>query len=213
MVTRLVFLVLAALLALPLAPTASPVEAKKRPRTVTRTFDNAAVIALPNASASPAAAALHPSAIAVRGLRGTIRDVNVRLNDLTHTFPSDVQVLLVGPDGQTAIVMAVVGGAADVSGVSLRLDDEATAALPETTLQTGTFRPTNVSGNAIALKPPAPAPSQDGNAALSVFDRTGPNGTWHLFVQDDAAVTDPGQFAGGWDLKITVKGKKEKKRR
>ena len=44
-------------------------------------------------------------------MKGKIRDVNLRLNDLQHTFPDDVHVLLVGPGGQTAI--DGVGGRAD----------------------------------------------------------------------------------------------------
>ena len=40
---------------------------------------------------------------------------------------------------------------------------------------------------------------------LSTFDRTRPNGTWSLYVVDDEANPDGGQFAGGWTLEIKAK--------
>jgi subtilisin-like proprotein convertase family protein len=210
--TRVVLVVLAALMALPLAPTVSPVGAKQRVRTVTRTFGNATAIALPIAPTPPVSAGLYPSTIQVSRLKGRIRDVNVRLNGLEHTYPEDIQVLLVGPDGQTAIVMADVGKEFDVSGLTLRLDDEAETSLPfNTQLRSGTFRPTNRLGNPIAFN--APAPATGANAALSAFDGGDPNGTWRLFVQDAAAAFDDGSFAGGWELELTVRGKVKKKKR
>jgi subtilisin-like proprotein convertase family protein len=208
---RIALLVLTALLALPIGEIASPVEAKKRPRSITRTFANSTPITLPIAANSPVSASLYPSTIAVSGLKGTIRDVNLRLNDFTHTFPADVQLLLVGPNGQTAVVLADVGSSIDVDGVTLRLDDEAMEPLPDSLpLQSGAFRPTNLSGSGTVFN--APAPSTNGNAALSVFDSISPNGTWRLFVQDAAAGVDPGAFAGGWELEIRTKAKGKKKR-
>lgn len=204
-------IVVAALLALPIAETASPVEAKRRAKTVTRTFRNATAIELPIAPTPPVSASLYPAPIQVSGLKGTIRDVNVRLNALEHTYPEDIQALLVGPDGQTAIVMADVGKEFDVSGVTLTLDDEAETSLPfNAQLQSGSFRPTNRLGSPIPFN--APAPAAGGGAALSAFDGSDPNGTWRLFVQDAAAAFDDGSFAGGWEIELTVKGKKKRRR-
>jgi hypothetical protein len=211
--TRLVLVVLAALLALPLAPAASPVDAKKRPRIVTKTFTNSGLLSLPTFEDDDPVEAVdaYPAAIRVAGLRGPVRDVNVRLNDFSHTHPDDVQVLLVGPDGQTAVVMANVGHYEDVDGVTLRLDDEATAPLPDfAKLQSGAFRPTSRLGGAIAFKPPAP--QAGANTALSVFDGASPNGTWRLFVQDATPRFDAGEFVDGWSLEITAKAKAKKKR-
>ena len=204
-------IVLTALLALPIAETASPVEAKRRAKTATRTFRHATAIELPIAPTPPVSASLYPAPIQVSGLKGKVRDVNLRLKSLEHTFPEDIQALLVGPDGQTAIVMADVGKEFDVSGVTLMLDDEAQASLPFTTqLRSGRFRPTNRLGNPIAFN--APAPAAGASAALSVFDGANPNGTWRLFVQDAAAAFDDGSFAGGWEIEITVKAKKTRRR-
>ncbi len=55
-------------------------------------------------------AATYPSNIAVAGLGGTITKVTVRLNCICHTFPDDIDILLVGPGGQDAIIMSDVGG-------------------------------------------------------------------------------------------------------
>ncbi len=144
--------------------------------------------------------------------QGTIRDVNVRLRRLSHPIPDDVQVLLVGPRGQTAILMANVGAVVDVSDVTLRLDDEAAAPLPvDAKLQSGDFRPTNDDG-VIAFNAPAPQ-GTSANESLSVFDGSNPNGTWRLFVQDEYGPEDPGSFSDGWALEITTQVKATKKKR
>jgi hypothetical protein len=65
MLTRILLILFATLLALPLAAAdiVSPVEAKKRPRTVTRTFRNISPIIFPFADAHPASAENYPSPI------------------------------------------------------------------------------------------------------------------------------------------------------
>ena len=105
---------------------------------------------------------------------------------MSHTFPGDIDVLLVGPGGQNAIIMSDVGGGADVTGVTLTLDDAAASQPAGSPLVTGTFKPTNV-GTSDAWPAPAPAPS--GGSPLSVFNGTSPNGTWSLYVVDDAGRT------------------------
>lgn len=211
--TPLVLVVLAALLALPLAHIASPVEAKKRSRIVTETFRNPGPMNLPLATANvPVSATRYPSPIEVRGLQGPIRDVNVTLHDIFHTSSYDMDIVLVGPDGQTAIVMSDIGDAADPSGVTLRLDDEAAAPIPDSALVSGVFRPTNDNDEIVAFNAPAP-PLTSANAALSVFDGEDPNGVWRLFVQDRYGKFDPGIIAGGWSLEIEAKAKSRKNRR
>ncbi len=153
---RIAVVALTTLLALPLAQLASPVEARQRPRTVTRTFsDPLPIEQIAMVATSPVSASPYPAAIFVDGLKGKIRDVNVRLTDLAYTHSADLEALLVGPGGQTAILMADVGADPDVEGVTLRLADKA-APLPTSALQRGTFRPTNASGAAITFNAPAP---------------------------------------------------------
>ena len=116
-----------------------------------------------------------------------------------HTYPDDIDVLLVGPGGQNAILMSDAGGGITVNDLSLTLDDAAATELAdEAPLGSGTFRPTNwVAGDTF----PAPAPSPSGNVNLSVFNGTDPTGTWSLYVLDDAE-QDQGTVANGWTLFI-----------
>src|SRR5207248_2431955 len=79
----------------------------------------------------------------------------------------------------------------------------------------GTFRPTNDSGSDGAVdvfRSPAPAPALTdepapvGTATFATkFNGLTPaqaNGTWALYVQDDAG-GDGGSISGGWSLNIT----------
>jgi len=178
-------------------PTVTPTPGATPPPTPcgTTTFSNTAGINIPDSGT----AAPYPSNITV-ALGGTITKVTVRLNNLSHSFPSDIDVLLVGPGGQNAIIMSDVGGGDDVSGITLALDDAAANSLPTALLTTGTFKPTNAGAGDTF---PAPAPAPGGGSALSIFNGTSPNGTWSLYVVDDAAA-DLGNIAGGWDLIIST---------
>ena len=99
----------------------------------------------------------YPSTINVTGFGTNVTDIDVRLNGITHTEPDDLDLLLVGPTGQTARIMSDVGGTTDVTGVNLTLDDQAPASIDNTAaLVSGTFRPTN-SGAGDAFAAPAPA--------------------------------------------------------
>ena len=210
---RIGLVVLASLPAMPAAQTAPPVEAKKRPRTVTRAFANDVPIHVLDGPSLPSSvsASVYPSSIAVSGLKGAIRGVNLTLRNFGHDLPSDAQVL-VGPGGQTAIVMAGSGGANAVATATPRLDDEAAAPIPVVgPLVSGAYQPRNIPGGDIAFTAPAPATS--GNAALAVFDGANPNGEWRLFVQDAYGPTGDGYVPAGWELDITTKVKAKKKER
>lgn len=207
--TRVMVMVMAAALAaalLVVVAAADPAEARARFKTVTTHFSNTAPITINDSATPPTAATPYPSGINVSGLRrGTIRDVNVKLKNFKETIPEDVDVLLVGPRGQNAIVMSDVGGgAALTNGVTLTLDDQAANPLP-TPLSDGRFKPTNLgTGDTF----PAPAPTPSGGSALSVFNGTNPNGTWKLYVVDDTTNASLGQFAGGWTLEIKARVKR-----
>ena len=129
------------------------------------------------------------------------------MRGLTSTSPGDLDLLLVGPGGQNAVIMSDVGGGGDVTNITLLLSDAAAAPMTGATLVSGTFKPTNLVG--LAPEPdtwPAPAPAASGLAALSVFNGfSNANGTWSLYVFDDTA-GDVHTFASGWDLTITQAG-------
>jgi hypothetical protein len=123
----------------------------------------------------------------------------VTLNELSHTFPADIDMLLVGPQGQTVILMSDAGGGFDMNVVTLRLDDTATEFLPAAApIVPGPYKPTNI-GLSDTFAAPAPAGPYGG--ALSVFNGQSANGDWLLYIMDDQG-TDSGMIAGGWRLNV-----------
>lgn len=157
------------------------------------TFTNGSAISIPSSgSASP-----YPSSLVVSGVSGTINDVNVTLRALSHAFPADLDILLVGPGGQTTLLMSDVGGGTDVTALTITFDDAASNSLANP-LTAGIFKPTNVLGGDTF---PAPAPAGPYGAQLSVFNGASANGTWQLFVFDDSLFA-AGSIANGWSLEI-----------
>jgi subtilisin-like proprotein convertase family protein len=170
--------------------------------TMSGPFANPAAITIPatgTGAAAGAPATPYPSTINVAALTGTVTKVTATISNFSHTFPGDVDILLVGPAGQKMILMSDVGGGTDAVNVTITFDDAAASNIGATVVS-GTFRPTN-SGTGDLF--PAPAPAAPYGAALSDFNGTNPNGTWSLFVVDDAGA-DIGTIAGGWSLTITT---------
>jgi len=175
------------------------------------TFSNTAQIVITdNSPASP-----YPSTNVVSGLAGAILDVNVTLHGLTHTYPDDVNILLVSPGGQAVMLMSDAGGSGVISAANpatLTFDDGAASGLPnESLITTGTYRPSNylesngqpTSTNDTFATPPAglTIPSGPYSTNLSVFNGANPNGAWYLYVMDDSAL-DAGVILNGWSLRI-----------
>jgi hypothetical protein len=150
-------------------------------------FENQAAIPIPAIGPS----SVYPSQINIAGLPVKLRRAHATLFGLSHAYPDDIDILLVGPAGQNAIIMSDVGGSSDVSGLILTLDDAAAGSLPDGgPIVTGTFRPTNIGGGDTF---PGPAPAPAGSAVLSVFNLSNPNGLWSLYVVDDT-VGDSGSL-------------------
>ena len=157
-------------------------------------FSNPAPIIIPNGGvANP-----YPSTINVANAPIQIAKITVTLNSITHAVPQDIDVMVVGPQGQTAIIMSDAGGFMPASGERITFDDEAPTFVPSP-LTTGTFKPTNLQ---VGDTFPAPAPAPVGNPPLSVFNGTNPNGEWRLFVVDDVDL-DNGSIGLGWAITIT----------
>jgi subtilisin-like proprotein convertase family protein len=174
-----------------------PAHAQATPAGTTQTFSSSAAITIPASGTGPGPSSPFPSTILVSGMPGTITDVNVTISGLSQTFPGDLDILLVGPGGESVILLSDVGGGTDISGVSLTFDQSASGSVPGI-IVSGTYQPTN-SGTGDTF--PAPAPAGPYGASLDVFDGTSPNGTWSLYIQDDAGA-DVGS-ATGWSLEIT----------
>lgn len=166
-----------------------------------RTFCNPATITFGQQSSGAAPGVPYPSTIAVSGVNQPFSKVTATLNGMSHTFPTDLDILLVGPTGLNVLLMSDVGGSADIVGINLEFDDAATQALPVlTVIPTGTYRPTNGGTNGDPFPAPAPPPSitlPQYGTALSPFVGTDVNGTWSLYVVDDGG-GDAGSMSGGW---------------
>ncbi len=166
-------------------------------------FCNPGVISIPDSSnvTGGGIARPYPSRIFVSGL-SSICSLTVSLSNLSHADPDDIDILLVGPNGQNIILMSDVGGAADVSGLNLTFSDAASNSLPDgSPLVSGTFKPTNFE---VIDSFPSPAPTPGSNTTLAAaFSGSDPNGVWSLYVVDDA-LGGTGQIADGWCLNFAT---------
>jgi subtilisin-like proprotein convertase family protein len=153
-------------------------------------------------------ASTYPSTIFVSGVTGKVTKVTVTLKGLNHTFPDDVDMLLVGPTGQRLILLSDVGGSTDWVNQTYTLDSTAASQLADGALSaSGTYQPTNV-GAGDTFGAPAPAgpylsPGPAGTDSLAAFNGLNPNGTWSLYIVDDLG-GDTGSMTGGWELHFTT---------
>lgn len=143
----------------------------------------------------------YPATLDASRLAGVVAKVTVTLRNISHTFPDDIDVLLVAPDGEMSLLMSDAGGGTDIVGVTLTFDDAAATPLPDgTALTTGSYQPTDyTAGDTFA----APAPSGPYSATLTSFIGVDPNGVWSLYVMDDAG-GDTGSIADGWTLSLEI---------
>ncbi len=186
----------------------SPLTAVERseflPANPTQTFSNPTAILVPATGTTSGVASPYPSTIAVSGVPSAAK-ITVRLKQFNHTFPDDVDVLLVSPTGQKMIVMSDVGGGIDAVNLDITLDGAAASLLPDgTVLTSGTFRPTNVgAGDTFAVPAPAgpylSAAPAGTDTLTAAFGGQDPNGTWSLYIVDDLDA-DIGNVNGGWEL-------------
>jgi subtilisin-like proprotein convertase family protein len=145
----------------------------------------------------------YPSPIQVSGQSGSVTDANVTITGFAHSYPADVRVLLVGPHGQTTDLMDEDGGSTEASDITLTFDDAAADPVPAP-LVSGTFKPTQQSSGCTFDQNndyPGPAPAGPYATDLSGFNGTDANGTWNLYVVDNA-LEDTGSISGGWTLDL-----------
>ena len=154
------------------------------------------------------AATPYPSSILVSGVNGTVTKVAVRLNNMTHTYPDDIDVLLIGPGGRRVVLMSDAGSspssANPINNVTLTFDDTVATAIPDSNqIATATYKPANYvsGGNTSDFFPGLVQPFT--NVSLSIFNGTDPNGVWSLYIVDDSS-GGQGNIAGGWSLFVTT---------
>lgn len=203
LVTFLIIALIAGVLTVWRAGTNSISAQELAPGSTTVTFGNSSAITInDNSTASP-----YPSTINVSGVNPAyMTSVRVSISGLTHSYPDDLDIILVGPQGQRSILMSDAGGGGDVTALAALGFEQsaATAIADETTLTAGIFRPANYDASGTDTFPaPGPGALVNAPADLSVFNGTDPNGTWSLYVVDDAN-QDAGLISGGWQLRFTV---------
>lgn len=176
------------------------------------TIADRAGVSTPNGIASP-----YPSSISVSGLTGALSNLTVTLTGYNALRPRDNEFALVGPSGQTLMLMSDTGDLISTApGVNLTFSDGAPTPVPTgpgSSIPSGTYRPTDFPIAAPVGNDgfPAPGPTTVNSSApagtatlASVFNGSDANGTWSLYAIDDALGGGPSTVTGGWSLEITV---------
>jgi photosystem II stability/assembly factor-like uncharacterized protein/subtilisin-like proprotein convertase family protein len=156
----------------------------------------------------------YPSNIEVSGLSGVVSSVSVTINNVQHAWGRDIDILLVSPDGRKFLMMSDVGQGNGLDNpATLTFTDSAAALVTNQfgQIASGSYKPTNHNDglntdnfDAPAPGAPYPNPAPTGSATFaSVFNGANPNGTWSLYVMDDAS-SNSGAISGGWCLDITT---------
>ena len=143
----------------------------------------------------------YPSTISVAGLKGAVSRVTVTVAQITHGYPADLDMLLVGPNGKKVVLMSDAGGGRKLESTRITFDDSKPALPynPAVPIASGEYKPTNHEGTADAFASPAPAGPY--STTLADFAGGDPNGDWSLYIVDDVS-PDAGLVTGGWVLNI-----------
>ncbi len=178
----------------------------KTPQTV---FSNTTPITINTTSGltAPTTAIEYPSNIQVSGMTGTVTNVAVTLTSVNHSAFSQLDFLLVGPNGEKFIFASDLASSGNVDDHIYTFTDSAAQTFPTFgTITSGTYKPS--SGDAGADTFPIPAPAGPYNQPpsatfASVYNGIVPNGTWSLYVADDT-LFNAGSINSGWSLTVTT---------
>ncbi|MBI5856441.1 MAG: proprotein convertase P-domain-containing protein [Sphingobacteriales bacterium] len=166
---------------------------------IPQTLTSTTPIIIPAAgNGNPYPGIINVSGFPVAGV--TVRSVTIRNYD--HTFPDDVDLVLVSPTGTPVILMSDCGGATPATGQNFTFQDGAPALADATFNNTGTYRCTNF------LTPdnfPSPGPGSLTQALPTLSSFSGnANGDWKLYAVDDAGLNTG--FIGEWSITFNVPG-------
>lgn len=158
---------------------------------------------------------LYPSPIVVSGMSGTVTNINVKINNLSHAWVHDVSLILQAPSGESLLLQSGTADGEAANNVSYTISDAGATQFSSVAIwaNNGTYKPTGYFWDIWpAPAPPtppgigtynAPGPFGPQTATLaSTFNGLVPNGQWKLFVADFAS-GDVGVIAGGWSLDIS----------
>ncbi len=147
------------------------------------TFTNSTPVAIPDSSVANGIVPV-TSSIVVSGVNSTSltsgQIASVKINSLTHTYDGDLIIRLIAPDGRYLTLSNRRGFGANFTNTVF--SSSATVALTSSPF-TGTFKPDT---------------SATASAAFASFNGVNPNGTWKLYVSDNARV-DSG-FINSWSI-------------
>ena len=166
-----------------------------------QTFTNLNNTHLPAGGTPSGIAAPYPNTLPISGLPTTgVTVKSVTINNYSHAFPDDVDLVLVSPTGQSVILMSDAGGSADATGQTFVFDDAAPVSLSDGSFNaSGTYKPTNFGAGD---NWPAPGPgSAPTSVTLSSFTGN-QNGNWQLYAFDDAGL-DNG-FIATWSITFNI---------
>jgi len=120
-----------------------------------------------------------------------ILSIELEINELSHSSPADLDIILIAPNGEMIEIMSDLGGQTAISDVDLIFNDAASPSLPGEPIVSGTYAPEGLVN------------TTDSGFATFVGDYGGttPPGAWNLIVVDDAP-GDLGSF-GSYTLRGT----------
>jgi PKD repeat protein len=182
-------------------------ESDAAPASTGTSFCNPALIRVPALSSTTGSgpADLFPSSVDVSGIGAGAVKVTATVNAFTHTFAADIDMVLVGPTGVTVMLLSDAGANADFRNTTLTFDDGAVETVPappnNSVIPSGTYKPTYPEPDIVDVFPGGPR--WPFGSSFEGFVGTDPNGTWQLYVVDDAS-SDVGVIAEGWCVTITT---------
>jgi len=140
----------------------------------------------------------YPSTLTVSGVTGVVSEATVYFFGLSHTFPSDINALLVSPAGTNVLLMAHAGTNYSITNLTLFFDDTGMPLPQSSPIYPGTNRPTAYNARTL----PSPAPPGPYATILANLNGWNPNGAWSLYILDDK----PGDsgLLNGWGLILTI---------
>jgi subtilisin-like proprotein convertase family protein len=156
-------------------------------------------VTIQDSASPPTASSPYPSTVVVSGEKEIVTSVRVRIFGFTHAFPEDVDLLLVGPGGQTVLLISDAGANPETNE-SFTVHDGAAAPLSPDSGIGGSFQPTDLDDGTADVFP-ASAPPGPYGTSLSALAEPSANGTWSLYAVDDSEF-DAGSI-GGWELSIS----------
>jgi subtilisin-like proprotein convertase family protein len=148
-------------------------------------------------------ASRYPATIRIAGLPTAAAKVAATVHGLESSHVVDINLQLLGPNGNSVTLMSHAGGNSAVNALDLTFDDDG-GTLPQGGLLTSglKYRPGSY---APPFSMPSPAPAPTHATLQAAFGGDDPNGVWSLFVCDDhrEQIDSPGAIVGSWSLNIS----------